>query len=222
MRRDNGPIDCRPEVRPKGDKDHYGDQRPKPTRHNSLIEFLRAFPIKPELYVLFGSRVFFRLSFGESMTLRSPHYGGRRQATDADAHRQTRPGKLRDRWNRSRRNGFLKRMFRLFAAAFSALLVRFPASAADPTSALSRITAASIDAAAPTSANDKDPSLIAKAETLLDRNRFSPGLSTQLPQGSPRLSGGPWARALRDPRRRRMECAGVHRFGPKVEELRDF
>jgi len=33
----------------------------------------------------------------------------------------------------------------------------------------------SIEAAAPNGVNDKDPSLIAKAETLLDPARFSPG-----------------------------------------------
>jgi len=37
------------------------------------------------------------------------------------------------------------------------------------------LTAASINDAAPNGANDKDPSLIAKAETLLDRAHFSPG-----------------------------------------------
>ena len=37
------------------------------------------------------------------------------------------------------------------------------------------MTAASINDAAPNGANDKDPSLIVKAETLLDRAHFSPG-----------------------------------------------
>jgi lipoprotein-anchoring transpeptidase ErfK/SrfK len=44
-----------------------------------------------------------------------------------------------------------------------------------PFRAVRPITAASIAAAAPNGANDTDPSLIAKAETLLDRARFSPG-----------------------------------------------
>ncbi len=67
-------------------------------------------------------------------------------------------------------------MFRVFAAA---LVVSLAASAAgafnDPSRAAPPITAASINDAAPKGANDKDPSLIAKAETLLDRARFSPG-----------------------------------------------
>jgi hypothetical protein len=67
-------------------------------------------------------------------------------------------------------------MFRLFAAA---LLVSPAASAAGgpqgPSSAVPPVTGASINDAAPNGANDKDPSLIAKAETLLDRAHFSPG-----------------------------------------------
>ena len=35
--------------------------------------------------------------------------------------------------------------------------------------------AASINASAPSGKNDSDPSLIAKAEVLLDRDHFSPG-----------------------------------------------
>jgi lipoprotein-anchoring transpeptidase ErfK/SrfK len=67
-------------------------------------------------------------------------------------------------------------MLRLFTAAFaSALLFSFAASAAGPSSAASPIAAASIDDAAPNGANAKDSSLIAKAETLLDRAHFSPG-----------------------------------------------
>jgi peptidoglycan hydrolase-like protein with peptidoglycan-binding domain len=67
-------------------------------------------------------------------------------------------------------------MFRVFATA---LLVCLAASAAGgplaPSPATPPITAASINDAAPKGANDKDPSLIAKAEVLLDRAHFSPG-----------------------------------------------
>jgi lipoprotein-anchoring transpeptidase ErfK/SrfK len=70
------------------------------------------------------------------------------------------------------------RMFRMFAAFATALagtLAVASAAAGPPSAAVSPITAASIDDAAPNGANDKDPSLIAKAETLLDRAHFSPG-----------------------------------------------
>jgi lipoprotein-anchoring transpeptidase ErfK/SrfK len=67
-------------------------------------------------------------------------------------------------------------MFRVFATA---LVVSLAASAAGgplaPSPAAPPITAASINDAAPKGANDKDSSLIAKAEVLLDRAHFSPG-----------------------------------------------
>ena len=67
-------------------------------------------------------------------------------------------------------------MFRVFATA---LVVCLAASAAGgplaPSPAAPPITAASINDAAPKGTNDKDPSLIAKAEVLLDRAHFSPG-----------------------------------------------
>jgi lipoprotein-anchoring transpeptidase ErfK/SrfK len=59
------------------------------------------------------------------------------------------------------------------------LLALFAASAAAPAhsqpAAQSDITAISVNAALPNGADDKDPSLIAKAEILLDRDHFSPG-----------------------------------------------
>jgi hypothetical protein len=67
-------------------------------------------------------------------------------------------------------------MFRVFAAI---LAVSLPASAASavgsPSPAVSAITAPSINGATPSGANDKDPSLIAETEALLDRAHFSPG-----------------------------------------------
>ena len=72
-------------------------------------------------------------------------------------------------------------MFRMFAAAFAAALAGglVGSSAAGgppgPSSASPPVTAASINEAAPNGANDNDPSLIAKAEILLDRAHFSPG-----------------------------------------------
>ena len=65
-------------------------------------------------------------------------------------------------------------MFRLFAAA---LVVSLSASAAVGAQGPSAppMTAASINGAAPNGADDKDPSLIAKAEALLDRAHFSSG-----------------------------------------------
>ncbi len=65
---------------------------------------------------------------------------------------------------------------RLIAAIFLAALAAFPAAAAHRTTgAAPKITAASINASAPNGRNDNDPSLIAKAEVLLDRDHFSPG-----------------------------------------------
>jgi lipoprotein-anchoring transpeptidase ErfK/SrfK len=64
-------------------------------------------------------------------------------------------------------------MFRMFAAA---LIVSVTASAAGAQgSSPGAMTDASINGAAPSGANDKDPSLIAKAEALLDRAHFSVG-----------------------------------------------
>ena len=67
-------------------------------------------------------------------------------------------------------------MLRVFAAI---LAVSLPASAASavgsPSPAVSAITAPSINGATPSGANDKDPSLIAETEALLDRAHFSPG-----------------------------------------------
>ena len=44
-----------------------------------------------------------------------------------------------------------------------------------PSPAVSAITAPSINGATPRGANDKDPSLIAETEALLDQAHFSPG-----------------------------------------------
>src|SRR5271166_6978742 len=62
-------------------------------------------------------------------------------------------------------------MLRVYAVA----LVFGLAGAAGSSLAAPPMTAASINEAAPKGANDKDPSLIAKAEALLDRAHFSPG-----------------------------------------------
>jgi hypothetical protein len=63
-------------------------------------------------------------------------------------------------------------MFRALAAT---LIVSLAAAApAAPSRAASPITQDSINAA-PSGMNDTDPSLIAKAEVLLDRAHFSPG-----------------------------------------------
>ena len=66
-------------------------------------------------------------------------------------------------------------MIRLIAAVFLATLASFPAAAAHTTPGVAEVTAASINASAPSGKNDSDPSLIAKAEVLLDRDHFSPG-----------------------------------------------
>ena len=70
-------------------------------------------------------------------------------------------------------------MSHLFASAFGAFaagLAVVSAAAGPPRwSAAAPITAASINAAAPQGANDNNPSLIVKAEILLDRAHFSPG-----------------------------------------------
>ena len=67
-------------------------------------------------------------------------------------------------------------MIRLIAAVFVTALASFPAMAAHiRPGAAPAISAASINAAAPNGKNDSDPSLIAKAEVLLDRDHFSPG-----------------------------------------------
>jgi lipoprotein-anchoring transpeptidase ErfK/SrfK len=67
-------------------------------------------------------------------------------------------------------------MTRPIAAFFLAALTSFPAAAAHRApGAAPEITAASINASAPSGKNDSDPSLIAKAEVLLDRDHFSPG-----------------------------------------------
>jgi peptidoglycan hydrolase-like protein with peptidoglycan-binding domain len=67
-------------------------------------------------------------------------------------------------------------MTRLIAVCFLASLASFPAAAAHraPGAAPEGI-AASINASAPSGRNDGAPSLIAKAEVLLDRVHFSPG-----------------------------------------------
>ena len=68
-------------------------------------------------------------------------------------------------------------MIRLIVAPVClATLASFPAMAAHTTpGAAPAISAASINASAPRGKNDNDPSLIAKAEVLLDRDHFSPG-----------------------------------------------
>ena len=67
-------------------------------------------------------------------------------------------------------------MIRLIAAVFVTALASFPAMAAHiRPGAAPPISAASINASAPNGKNDSDPSLIAKAEVLLDRDHFSPG-----------------------------------------------
>jgi peptidoglycan hydrolase-like protein with peptidoglycan-binding domain len=67
-------------------------------------------------------------------------------------------------------------MFRMFAATLVASLTVSAASVAhSPPGSAPAITAASVNDAAPRGANDKDPSLIAKGEVLLDRAHFSSG-----------------------------------------------
>jgi hypothetical protein len=58
---------------------------------------------------------------------------------------------------------------------FLAGLTSLPAVAAQPAHQAPEGIAASINASAPSGKNDIDPSLIAKAEVLLDRDHFSPG-----------------------------------------------
>lgn len=65
------------------------------------------------------------------------------------------------------------RVFAAFAATLAGSLAVASAAAYPPSGA--PITAASINDAAPSGANDNDPSLVAKAEALLDRAHFSPG-----------------------------------------------
>lgn len=66
-------------------------------------------------------------------------------------------------------------MFRFSLVALFALAsLVAPGAIARPVSATA-VSPPSIEAAAPERANDKAPSLVAKAETLLDRARFSPG-----------------------------------------------
>jgi lipoprotein-anchoring transpeptidase ErfK/SrfK len=70
----------------------------------------------------------------------------------------------------------MTRLIAAFYLAALAALASFPAAAAHRTpGAAPEITAASINASAPSGKNDSDPSLIAKAEVLLDRDHFSPG-----------------------------------------------
>jgi hypothetical protein len=64
-------------------------------------------------------------------------------------------------------------MFRVFAAVLVLSLSSAAVGAQGPSAP--PMTAASINGAAPNGANDKDPSLIAKAEALLDRAHFSSG-----------------------------------------------
>src|SRR5271155_2270121 len=68
-------------------------------------------------------------------------------------------------------------MARLIAAFFLAELSSFPAAAAHrvPRAAAPEISAETINASAPSGKNNSDPSLIAKAEVLLDRDHFSSG-----------------------------------------------
>src|SRR5271166_1758890 len=67
-------------------------------------------------------------------------------------------------------------MLRLCAAIlFVSLVAPIADASQDPFPNGLKVTAASINAAAPNGANDKDPSLVAKAEILLDRAHFSPG-----------------------------------------------
>ena len=67
-------------------------------------------------------------------------------------------------------------MLRLCAAIlFVSLVAPIADASQDPFPNELKVTAASINAAAPNGANDKDPSLVAKAEILLDRAHFSPG-----------------------------------------------
>jgi lipoprotein-anchoring transpeptidase ErfK/SrfK len=67
-------------------------------------------------------------------------------------------------------------MTRVVPVFFLAAFASFPAAAAHmrPVAA-PEVTAASINASAPNGRNDSEPSLIAKAEVLLDRDHFSPG-----------------------------------------------
>ena len=68
-------------------------------------------------------------------------------------------------------------MTRVAAVLILAALASFPAAAGQrmPRAAQEVTTAASINSSAPNGKNDSDPSLIAKAEVLLDRRHFSPG-----------------------------------------------
>ena len=86
-------------------------------------------------------------------------------------------------------------MFRLFAAVLS-LAASAAGGPQGPSSAVPPVTAASINAAAPNGANDKDPSLIAKAETLLDRAHFSPGAIDGLDGDNFRSASAPFRRSM--------------------------
>jgi lipoprotein-anchoring transpeptidase ErfK/SrfK len=67
-------------------------------------------------------------------------------------------------------------MFRVFAATLAFSLAASAAGGSPaPSRAAPPITAAAVNNAAPSGANDKSPSLIVKAEALLDRAHFSPG-----------------------------------------------
>jgi hypothetical protein len=67
-------------------------------------------------------------------------------------------------------------MTRVAAVFTLAAFASFPAAAAHRMpGAAHEATAVSINASAPSGRNDSDPSLIAKAEVLLDRDHFSPG-----------------------------------------------
>jgi hypothetical protein len=68
-------------------------------------------------------------------------------------------------------------MTRVAAILTLAALASFPAAAGQrmPGAAQEVTTATSINASAPSGKNDSDPSLITKAEVLLDRDHFSPG-----------------------------------------------
>ena len=67
-------------------------------------------------------------------------------------------------------------MIRLIAAVCLVPLASFPAAAEHLTPRLApEVTVVSINVSAPSGKNESDPSLITKAEVLLDRDHFSPG-----------------------------------------------